>query len=222
MFDRLQLAIDTGAKSTVTGARFHDDTISWGFAPSQHATSAEVAAASNAFAAWAAASGLRFVEAAANQPTDITVDFKRLNTANTGVVGLTSSSSVGGYGKPGALIQLEDPTETPLVADSSGQLVYSGTEATLTQVLMHEIGHALGLGDNADPTSVESYYLGTSNRTISQSDSDAIHYLYSSPAEGGPYISQGVLDLMKTFASFAPAAGASAVHLVGIVQTHLS
>lgn len=217
MFDRLQLAIDTASNATVTGARFDHGTITWAFDNAVNVTDAEAAAASSAVAAWASASGLHFQQTN-GAAADIVLTFSDLDTANTGVVGLTSSQSVHGATQPGVLIRVEDPGKTPLVADASGQMFYAGTEATLAQVFMHEIGHALGLGDNADPASIESYYLGSGNRSISVADANAIHYLYSGPNDGGPYVSQQVLNVMQLFASFAPEHGASAVHLVGIVH----
>jgi predicted Zn-dependent protease len=216
MFARLQLAINTDAHSMVTGARFDHVTILWSFDSSQTVTSAEAAAAQSAFNAWAAASGLHFQKAANGHAADIVLSFANLQTGTSGLVGFTSVHTSSGVVQPGALVQIENPSETPLVADANGQLVYSGTEATLTQVITHEVGHALGLAANADPTSIESYYLGAGNRTISAADANTVHSVYSGPGFGGAYVSPDVQALMNEFASFAPAQGAGAVHLVGV------
>ncbi len=56
--------------------------------------------------------------------------------------------------------------------------MYAGTDATFYQVALHEIGHALGLGDDSDPNSVMYYALGADNTTLDATDLAAIHQLY--------------------------------------------
>ncbi len=111
------------------------------------------------------------------QQADIKIGWADLDTADTGVVGLTKYQLQNGV-MQSAQIELESPTETALEPGNGGDLVYQGTEASLTQVLEHEIGHALGFADNANANSIMSYYLGTSNQTLSASDIAAAEALY--------------------------------------------
>ena len=100
---------------------------------------------------------------------------------------------------------MEDPTETALVNDPHGQPAYAGTGATLYQVALHEIGHALGLGDNSDPNSVMYYSLGANNRTLNGTDIAAIHAAYgSSQQEASATLSQVMAGLSDPR---APASG---------------
>ncbi len=55
---------------------------------------------------------------------------------------------------------------------------YSGTDATLDQLLLHEIGHALGLADNSDPNSIMYDAATANNRTLDQNDRIGAQLLY--------------------------------------------
>ena len=85
---------------------------------------------------------------------------------------------------PGATVRVEDPSERPLSA-ATGVLLYQDTQASLYQVILHEFGHALGLGHDSDPATLMYAAASALNRNLSQSDLDGIHALYaprSSPA----------------------------------------
>lgn len=220
-FDRakaqIQYSLDSGAKSTVTGAMFDHRVITWSLNDNDGKFSgklgaSEEAAVREAFSEWSVASGLVFQEVSGNAKADISLGWARLDTKNSGMVGLTSFETEGGRIKAGVTIQLEDKAENKLIENSNGQLIYDGTDATFTQVLLHEIGHALGLGDSGAPNSIEAYYLGTDNRTISESDAEFIKTLYGDPNGHGAYVSDSLARLIQSMASFAPAEGATAVH----------
>jgi len=51
-------------------------------------------------------------------------------------------------------------------------------------VILHEIGHAIGLGDSADPTSIMYATASSSDRTLSSADGAAVRALYSGGAAG--------------------------------------
>lgn len=81
-------------------------------------------------------------------------------------------------------MRIEDPSQRPLSVET-GNLVYQGTQTSLYQVILHEFGHALGLGHDSDPTAVMYTAASALNRDLSQSDLDGVHALYaphSSPA----------------------------------------
>ncbi|MEO8926594.1 MAG: matrixin family metalloprotease [Caulobacteraceae bacterium] len=132
-----------------------------------------------AFAAWAAATGLKFVEVADSAKADIRIGWGAFDGAASGVLGYTSSPVKDGVLQAGAVIRLEDPSQLALTADAGGQLAYSGTDAEFTQVLLHEIGHAIGLGDSADPASIMYAVAGAADRTLTASDIAAAAALYA-------------------------------------------
>jgi predicted Zn-dependent protease len=151
-----------------------------------------------AFAAWGQATGLTFVEQSSPRNADIEVGWGDFDTAQSGVLGLTTTNASDGELQPGAEIRLEDPSDTALTLNSSGELSYSGTSATLYQVLLHEIGHAIGLGDSNDPSSVMYAVAGPTDASISSVDVGAVETLYrltqamsAMPSAGGASINEG-------------------------------
>jgi predicted Zn-dependent protease len=183
----------------------------------------EVQAVKQAFADWSKATGLNFVEVASTDTADITVGMGSFDTSNTGVVGFTTFRAKAGHIQPGATVRVEDVSEDPLVSGADGTSVYGGTDATFSQVLLHEIGHALGFGDNADPTSVESYYLSAANRTLSNNDIAQAAALYGSGSAAGNVVHQLIhamssfapAPMVSTVAANDPSASVSAVHYGG-------
>jgi hypothetical protein len=162
--------------------------VTWSFADggsgqfSSSLTAQEQAIVEQAFQAWGVASGITFVEAAAGQQSDIQIGLGDFSTGSSGVLGYTSYQTSDGAFQPGVVARLEDGNETPLVTNADGQLSYSGTDATFYQVALHEIGHALGLADNADPNSVMYYASSSSNTGLDATDVAAIQALYDQPA----------------------------------------
>lgn len=140
-----------------------------------HSYSSQIA---QAFQTWGGATGLTFEQVADGSPSDIELGWSALDTASTSAVGYTALKSDNGVIRSGVQILLEDPSQTAFAASGGGQWAYSGTDATFEQVLLHEIGHALGFADNANPNSILSYYLGADNRTLSAADLAGANELY--------------------------------------------
>jgi predicted Zn-dependent protease len=209
----LQAVIASGAQSVLTGSRWDTPVITWSLATAGADVSsgldAQAAAATQAaFATWSRVSGLTFQQVADSAQSDIRVGYGNFDTATTGIVGNTRVESPGPITR-GALVQIEDVAQTPLVADAAGTLTYAGTEVTLEQVLLHEIGHALGLADNADAASIESYALNSGNRTLDSTDVAAIRALYAAPASGVAAAPEAA-QLVQAMAVFAPMGAAQA------------
>ncbi|MBY0579099.1 MAG: matrixin family metalloprotease, partial [Burkholderiales bacterium] len=187
-----------GAASVVLeAAKWDQQVITWSLANSpgtsdapfsHYMDSSYESSVQSAFAAWAAADpGVKFKEVAASSQSDIRIGFGKFDTTNTGIVGLTSYKQRNGQLLPDAIVRVEDPTQVSLIAGANGQQIYAGTDATITQVLIHEIGHALGLGVNADPNSIMNYALTSNNRSLDGTDLAGINLLYGpTPASTSP------------------------------------
>ena len=146
------------------------------------------------FARWSAVSGLRFVEVAdapgEEGQADIRVGWGNFGNPPAGEIGEASFSffPTTRTMSAGALVRLQDPSITPLT-DGGGTLVYQGTVSSAFQVMLHEIGHALGLDHSntaTDPTANLSPIASGLNRDLNVSDITGIRALYSGvvlPAE---------------------------------------
>jgi hypothetical protein len=204
-------AIAHDAKVVLSGAKWENNTVTWSVGSggdfSGSMSPSEVQAVKQAFAEWSTATGLNFKEVASTGTADITVGMGSFDTSNTGVVGFTTFRTKGGEIQPGAVVRVEDVSEDPLVSGADGASVYGGTDATFSQALLHEIGHALGFGDNADPTSVESYYLSAANRTLSSNDIAQAAALYGR----GSAAVHDAHQIIQAMSSFAPAPMVSTV-----------
>ena len=129
-------------------------------------------------------SGLHFTEVADDGSADIRIGFGDFATQSTGVVGYTNSQTdTAGTFTPGTVVRIEDTSETAVGRDASGELVYSGMDASVLQVLEHEIGHALGLASDADPSSVMCWKLTDQNRTLDATDVAGAQALYGAPLQ---------------------------------------
>lgn len=216
--EQAQWSLASNAISTIDGSVWDHQVITWSLDGESDRFSGKIghsdeAAVEKAFAAWAAASGLTFKEVEGNTKADINVGWEKFDTAESGVVGYTTLESSSGHTLAGAVIGIEDRYETALVKSDAGERVYSGTDATLSQVLEHEIGHALGLAESPDANSVESYYLGKNNRSLGSSDTSAIQAIYGRVAGiNGSYIPSAD-QLIQSMGALAPqSAGAITPH----------
>ncbi|MDE3238078.1 MAG: matrixin family metalloprotease [Paracoccaceae bacterium] len=146
----------------------------------------ELAAVKGAFAAWAKVSGLTFVQVADGTQADIRLGYGSFDTQTSGVLGYTSYSSTDGRMNAGTVIRVEDPSETALTSYGRAAGIYAGTQATFEQVLLHEIGHALGLADDSDPASVMNYAATGANRKLDRNDVAGIRALYDHQSRQAP------------------------------------
>jgi len=213
-----------------TGAFWTDPTITWSFAPGSDTGAAPFSGAIDAqeqpiieaaIETWEAASGLTFQQVSSDASPDVTIGWGDFATASSGVVAYTTANREGTWLLPGTVVRLEDPSETALTENASGQLSYSGTDVTLYQSALHEIGHALGLADDSDPNSVMYATLGPNNTTLDSTDIAAIQALYGPEGTGAAFFLQPPTTLtaaQATQAALAATASQTALLSPGVLN----
>jgi predicted Zn-dependent protease len=171
------------------GAKWGSKVITWSLADSAGPTDSPFSSymgtqyqslVGEALNAWGAASGLTFKEVSDSGKSDIRIGWGDFDTSSSGVVGYTTYQTQNGQLQPDAIVRLEDPLQNPLQTTSSGTLQYSGTSDSVYEVLLHELGHALGLADNNDPNSVMYYQAGASSTSLDSNDTRGMETLYGS------------------------------------------
>jgi predicted Zn-dependent protease len=173
-------------QSFYEGAKWNGTVITWSLADSAGASGSPFssymgtqykALVTAAFAEWGAASGITFEQVADSSESDIRLGFGDFDTSASGVLGYTSLQTQDGQIQSGVTIRLEDPSQDALLTSLTGALSYSSTQSSLYQTILHEIGHALGLADNADPNSV-MYYGASNNISLDSTDIAGIQAMY--------------------------------------------
>jgi predicted Zn-dependent protease len=225
------------------GAKWSSNVITWSLANSpgsadspfsSYMGSQYEALVQQALQAWGAASGLTFQQVSDSSQSDIRIGWGDFNTASSGVVGYTTYQGEQGQLQQGVIIRLEDPSQDPILTGGSS-LNSSATQAYLYQAILHEIGHALGLADNNDPSSVMYYQAGASNTTLDSNDIAGIQTLYglaqpsattlaieaASPTGSGTSVNSMLQQLVQANASFLtqPASAALSTSLTTTAMT---
>ena len=175
---------------TLEGPRWQAQPITWAFATYQYASDLATAPFSHvmvpgviaaevaqAFSTWADVSGLALQQVTDSSAPSIRVGFGAFNPAITHQLGQTNYRYSGSSFAPDVVVRLEDPTETPYSVQGS-DLVIGGYGATVLQLALHEVGHALGLGHSASASDIMYSVASASNRSLSASDIEGIHTLY--------------------------------------------
>ncbi|HVZ08374.1 beta strand repeat-containing protein [Rhodopila sp.] len=196
------------ALSPYEGMTWSGTTVTWDFANAGADTPVTraidpmyQAAIEHAFQIWSSVADIQFQQAASGTSANIHIGFYDLNSTTTGLMGCTLANESGGDLQTSSVIQFDDPSDDPIVLGQDGHLSYLSSGVDLEQLALHEIGHMLGLADNADPDSIMYAELGTSNRTLDQNDITNIQALYG-PAR---LSSTSTNLLVQSAASFAGA-----------------
>ena len=202
------------APTPFEGAQWSTPIVTWSFASNPGTAMAPVsgyiqsqyqAAIAQAFETWAKVAGITLEEVSDSADSDIRIGWGDFSTSASGVVGYTNFKGAGGVAHSDSTIRLEDPSDDALITGPGGTFTYSGTNTTLEQLALHEIGHALGLADSSDPDSVMFADLGSQNGTLDASDYQNIQTLYQSSTDAG----QGtILQTMQAIAAFTGASTA--------------
>ena len=170
------------------GPKWSIPVVTWAFAApvtgvfSSTITGAYALLVQSAFARWDDVINIGFQLINTPATADIIIGFTDFGATN-GQVGETDYS-YGGTSLnffPGIKIRVEDLAERPAPV-VNGAATYQGTQATLNQVVLHEIGHALGLNHDSDPAALMYTQASSINRDIGPSDLAGIHQLYAAPS----------------------------------------
>ena len=177
-------------------------------------TSEQMGVLSGALSQYAAMTGLTFQMVATGG--QINLGFANLHTSTTGSVGWTTINAVGGQ-MQSAQIYLADPAQDLINPNDS---IYDGTQASFSQALLHELGHALGLDDNNISGSIANYYLGGDNQTLNANDITALQVLYGVSGDAGTTPSgSSTMPITVTALHQLAQAMASSSTPVGMVST---
>ncbi len=161
--------------------------VTWSFAAAGNAAftgaidPAYQAAIRAAAAQWSAVANIALRELpAGTSGADITVGWGSFGGTQIGQTEYSYSLGTPPTFQTGMTIHIEDPSLLPI--STGANATYRGTATTLSQVALHEFGHALGLGLSNDPASVMNLRLGPSNTAINGSDLAGIAALYGAKA----------------------------------------
>lgn len=179
------------------GQRWASQPISWDFAgstlpgdastPFSNAVTQQDAQAvvASAFEAWSRAAGLQFVYAPADSAAvDIRIGWGAFAASSSdtelGETDYNYYTATNDFA-PDVLVRLLDPSTSPL-ADQDGAPTYTAYDVTLEQVVLHEIGHAIGLAhDTADADAIMYPYASTENRALAAPDIAGAQAIYGPP-----------------------------------------
>jgi hypothetical protein len=145
-----------------------------------------------AFARWAEVSGLSFVQvadsAAKAAAPDIRIGWASLPSPSPGyqIIGQTAWYSADGFFQPGVTIQLLDPAIAPIWSLPGGPYFYGAFDVTLLQLVLHEIGHAVGIGHADAPIDLMYPTASTSNPDLAPDDVAAVRAAYPVLAAATP------------------------------------
>ena len=144
-----------------------------------------------ALADWSSLTGIQFAQVADGSSgggPDFRIGYANLGYAGSGsydVLGITYYYASGATFSPGTLVALEDPAYDTLTPGVGGAPTYR-ENATLYQVVAHEVGHVLGLDHSTDRHTLMYPYASTDNRTISSYDVQGVRTLYGLDGSGPP------------------------------------
>ncbi|MDI6654096.1 matrixin family metalloprotease [Gluconobacter japonicus] len=166
--------------------------ITWSFSQSNTDDTARYAgsiqseyqgAIEDAIKEWSQATGITFDEVSSSSKSDLEIAWGNLDTASSGVAGATFYEMPNGNESGKNLIELENPLQDSLGVDSNGNYSYTGSGLSLTQLALHEVGHALGLSESSNQNSIMFPELSAKNESLDKTDVEEVKALYGLSGE---------------------------------------
>ena len=169
------------------GPRWTTPVVTWSLAAAGGVFTDSIAPAyqalvQQAVARWDDVAGITLQQVADSASADIRIGFGKFG-AGAGEIGETDYSYYTGAPAtfvPGVTVRAEDPMEHGLDA-ATGTAIYTGTQTAMYQVILHEVGHALGLNHSTDANAIMYPSAGAANRDLDASDIAGIQSLYGAP-----------------------------------------
>ena len=178
------------ASYVLEGPKWTSGVVTWSFADTSAANEASFTGPIGvqyqliieaAIARWESVVPVTFEQVQDGTPgTDLLIGWGSLTAPQAGETDYSYTLGATESFLPGMTIRLEDPALLPLSTGSDP--TYQGSETSLYQLALHEVGHALGLGLATDPSAVMYLYLGLSNTDLNASDVAGAQSLYGAPS----------------------------------------
>ena len=169
------------------GPKWSTSTITWSFAAaggdfSNAITGAYQTIVRAAIARWAQVANLTFKEVSDSTSVNIRIGWGQFTNTQLGETDFSyvNTASQTQTFRNGTTLRLEDPASRPVGTATSDY--YQGTATTLYQTVLHEFGHALGLGHSTNPADIMYSSLGPSDPDLGAADIQGIQLLYGAPA----------------------------------------
>jgi predicted Zn-dependent protease len=135
--------------------------------------------------AWEAVANVHFVEVPDNATNNVSAADIRVGLGRLPSIGFTAYSwdLTNNSFTSGTTVALDDVGASNVTPLSNGNVRYSGTQTTVFQNLLHELGHAIGLDHNPyDPSVIMNPTLSSANPFITWQDTVMLRALYGAPS----------------------------------------
>ena len=135
--------------------------------------------------AWEAVANVHFVEVTDNATSNVSAADIRVGLGQLPSIGFTGYSSDPRTSNfiSGTTVALDDVGASNVTPLANGNVRYSGTQSTVFQDLLHELGHAIGLDHNpSDTSAIMSPTLSSANPFITLQDTVMLRALYGAPS----------------------------------------
>ncbi len=134
--------------------------------------------------AWEAVANIHFVNVGDYGTSNVSAADIRVGLGKLPSIGFTAYSwDANNQFASGTMVALDDVGPGNVTALDNGNVNYTGTQGTVFQDLLHELGHALGLDHNHySSASIMNPTMTSANPYINWQDATALRALYGAPS----------------------------------------